>query len=63
MVDENMFRQNCDSVLNPLSSKEIQIKDNMEEMFFKPLTLRHWEGVEVKEYWENMKEGKGSFKY
>lgn len=63
MVDEDMIRCNCDSALKPPSSKEIQIKDDMEEMFFKPLTLRHWEGVEVKEYWKIMNEGKGSFDY
>lgn len=63
MVDEDMVRSNCESVLNPLSDKEIEIKGNIERMFFKPLTLCHWEGVEVQEYWKSMNEEDGCFKY
>jgi hypothetical protein len=62
MEDEDLIRRNCESVLNPLSDKETEIKDYVEERFFKPLMLRHWEGVEVQQYWKAMK-GDSSFQY
>lgn len=63
MTDEDMVKHNCEAVLNTLNDTEVEIKEHIENRFFKPLSLRHWEGVEVKEYWKAMKKGQSSFKY
>ena len=55
MTDEAMVRANCNAVLLPLTDKEQEVKAYIEERFFKPLKIRHWEGKEVEEYWDNIK--------
>ena len=56
MTDVSMVRNNCEAVLNPLSDKEVNAKETIHNMFFKPLKVHHWEGVEVREYWKSMRE-------
>ena len=56
MNDNDMVDANIDAVLNSLSSKEKDVIDHMEQNFFRPLKQRHWEGVEVAQYWQVMKE-------
>lgn len=55
MTDENMVRNNCEAVLCPLDNKEIEVKEAIHKLFFEPLTLCHWDGVEVEEYWKSFK--------
>ena len=51
-----MVDANVDAVLRPLSDKEKEVKEVIERSFFQPLKQRHWEGVELKEYWQAMAE-------
>ena len=55
MTDENMVRNNCEAVLCPLADKEVETKETIHRLYFEPLTLCHWEGVEVEEYWKSFK--------
>ena len=56
MNDDKMVDANIDAVLNPLSSKEKVVMHEMETKFFRPLKQRHWEEVEVSQYWHALKE-------
>ena len=56
MNDNDMVDTNIDAVLNPLNAKEKEVVDHIEEAFFCPLKQRHWEGVEIAQYWKVMKE-------
>ena len=50
-----MLEKNIDSVLNPLTDEEREAKKYLEETFFKPLPTRHWEGLELEKYWQELK--------
>ena len=55
MMDTAMVDTNVDAVLRPLTEKEREVQEEIERRFFQPLPQRHWEGVELKEYWQAMK--------
>lgn len=57
MMDENMIRRNCEAVIHPLSVKETEAKEYMRKNYFENITMQHWEGVEVKEYWKTLTTG------
>ena len=51
-----MVDTNVDAVLmRPLTEKEQEVQEEIERRFFQLLPQRHWEGVELKEYWQAMK--------
>ena len=52
-----MLDRNLSAVLNPMTEKEKTVAEDLER-FFSRLPQRHWEGVELKEYWEQI----GNFK-
>ena len=52
MMNRAMVNTNVDAVLRPLTDKEEEVKEEIERSFFRPLKQRHWEGVELKEYWQ-----------
>lgn len=45
-----MLEQNIHSALTLLTETEKQVKAEIEERFFKSLSQRHWEGVDVERY-------------
>lgn len=47
-----MIEKCMHEVLQPLSEKETAVRDHVIAEFFMPLTQRHWEGVEVADYWK-----------
>ena len=55
MMDTTMVDTNVDAVLRPLTEKEREVQEEIEKSFFQLLPQRHWEGVELKEYWQAMK--------
>lgn len=55
MADQNMVRNNCKAVLCALDDKEVEAKEAIHKLFFEPLTICHWDGVEVEEYWKSLK--------
>ena len=44
------------AVLRPLTEKEREVQEEIERRFFKPLLLKHLEGMELREYWQTMKQ-------
>lgn len=50
-----VLESNLDATLRPLTEKEKEVKDYIEKTFFAPLPQRHWEGVEIKQYWETLR--------
>eukprot|EP00118_Oscarella_pearsei_P025616 m.308477 g.308477 ORF g.308477 m.308477 type:complete len:357 (+) comp44070_c0_seq1:66-1136(+) len=46
---------NLDAVAETLSPEEQRVSDYVMEKFFNPLKQKQWEGLEVKEYWEEIK--------
>lgn len=56
MTDESMVKSNCEAVLHPLSDKEVEVKETIRRKFFCPLKSYHWEGIEVKQYWDELKQ-------
>ncbi|XP_019848669.1 PREDICTED: L-galactose dehydrogenase-like [Amphimedon queenslandica] len=55
--DTQMLDRNLSAVLSPMTEKEKKVAGDLEK-FFSRLPQRHWEGVELKEYWEQI----GNFK-
>ena len=51
-----MVDTNVDAVLRPLTEKEREVQEEIERRFFKPLPQKHWEGVELRKYWQAMKQ-------
>ena len=49
-----MLEKNIHSTLTLLTETEKQVKAEIEERFFKPLSQRHWEGVDVERYWKEL---------
>ena len=56
MYDRTILNSNVDAVLRPLTDTEREVKEYIEKTYFVPLAQRHWEGVEVKEYWNTLKQ-------
>ena len=56
MSDTAMVDTNVDAVLRPLTEKEKEVQEEIERRFFKPLPQKHWEGVELREYWQTIKQ-------
>lgn len=54
--DVAMLEKNIDSVMSPLTVEEREVKDYLEETFFKPLPTKHWEGIDTEKYWQEVKE-------
>lgn len=55
MDNEDEVERNIDAAICPLNEKEASISIDLQNKFFKPLKIRHWEGVEERAYWEAMK--------
>ena len=49
-----MLEKNIHSALTRLTETEKQVKAEIEERFFKSLSQRHWEGVDVERYWKEL---------
>ena len=56
MSDTVMVDTNVDAVLRPLTEKTWEVQEEIEKKFFKLLPQKHWEGVELREYWQAMKQ-------
>ena len=55
MNEEDIVAKNVKAALNSLTDHEAQVRDHIMQKYFVPLGLKHWEGVEVAEYKEEMK--------
>lgn len=55
MNDTAMLERNIDAVCRPLTEKEREVRDYVIDHYFKPLKQNHWEGVEVAQYWKQIK--------
>ncbi|KAL4222889.1 hypothetical protein ACF0H5_018929 [Mactra antiquata] len=54
------MQKNLDSMSTPLSEVEHTVLQDVMDKFMLPLNNQHWEGVEVKAYWENIKKAESS---
>lgn len=50
MNDEEIMNRNVESALVSLTEKEVTVRDYIIRKYFKPLQVKHWEGVELAEY-------------
>lgn len=48
---ENM-KKNLDTVHTPLTEQEQEVSNYVIKKYMEPLQMKHWEGVEVAQYWE-----------
>lgn len=55
MNTSDMIEKCIDAVLQPLSEKETTVRDHIVKEYFTPLKQKHWEGVELKDYWQELK--------
>lgn len=55
MNDEEIMTRNMEAALNPLTETEIRVRDHIIDKYFKPLQVKHWEGVELAEYRKAMR--------
>ncbi|KAK3109078.1 hypothetical protein FSP39_022627 [Pinctada imbricata] len=49
------LKRNLDIVRNPLTQQEKTVLQHIITKYMEPLTNRHWEGVEVAHYWQQIK--------
>ena len=52
MCDTKMVDKNLDSALSPLTPHETKVMQHLLENIFGDMTQRHWEGVELRSYWD-----------
>ncbi len=52
--DIAMLERNIQSALTPLSDYERTVLEDITREFFEPLSVRHWEGKEVQQYWKEL---------
>ena len=55
ITDKDMLDKNIQSAFTLLTDKERELQKEVERRFFEPLKQRHWEGMEVTDYWRMMK--------
>jgi aryl-alcohol dehydrogenase-like predicted oxidoreductase len=51
MCDTEMVDKNIDAAINPLTDHEQEVQEHLINDVFGNLTQRHWEGVELIDYW------------
>ena len=54
MNDEEILHENLQAALNPLTEHEASVRDYILQTYFTPLKVKHWEGVEVAKYREEL---------
>ena len=54
MNEEEILDKNLNAALNPLTEHEAYVMASIQHKFFAPVRLKHWEGVEVSNYQEEM---------
>ena len=54
MVDCGTVDKNMDAVCHPLTEKELEVREYIMKHYFEPIELKHWEGKEVPDYWQEM---------
>ena len=52
--DVTILEKNIQSALTPLSDYEQTVLEEITREFFEPLSVRHWEGREVQQYWREL---------
>lgn len=55
MNDEEIMAKNMEAALNSLTEKETKVRDYILHKYFKPLQVKHWEGVELAQYKKAMR--------
>lgn len=55
MTDEDMLAKNLKAASNPLTEHEAKVRDYILHMYFGPVRVKHWEGVEVAQYRREMR--------
>lgn len=55
MIDSALIDKNLDAALQPLTDKELEVREIILERFFRPLKVKHWEGREVENYWRKIR--------
>jgi hypothetical protein len=54
MNEEETVIKNVDAALNQLTDHEAHVRDHIMHEYFAPLKIKHWEGLEVEKYQQNM---------
>jgi len=54
MLEKEVIKTNIDALLLPLNDHELEIQEELRKKFSR-LETCHWEGIEVGNYWSEMK--------
>lgn len=54
MNEEETLAKNLNAVLNSLKGHEVQVRDYIVNKYFAPVKVKHWEGVELTKFQEEM---------
>ena len=54
MNEEETLAKNMDAALNSLKEHEMQVRDYIMNKYFAPVEVKHWEGVELTKFREEM---------
>ena len=52
MLDCSMVDSNISAVCNPLTDKELQVREYILKNYFEPVERKDWEHKEALEYWK-----------
>ena len=55
MNTTDMIEKCIDEVLQPLTEKETDVMNHIVQEYFSPIKQKHWEGSEVRDYWQELK--------
>uniref|UniRef100_T1IMR6 NADP-dependent oxidoreductase domain-containing protein n=1 Tax=Strigamia maritima TaxID=126957 RepID=T1IMR6_STRMM len=53
-AEHKLLDLNLDVAINGLNELEKSVQNEILTKFFNPLTVRHWEGIEIAKYWNKL---------